>query len=329
MGNRTRAIDRKTRLHEQDRVPFVHAPTDVREMAGLRRALGGGPKLFVKRDDTIPFGYGGNKIRKLQLVAGRARAEGADTLLTVGGVQSNHARATAAVAAYLGMNCVLIANGERPARPTANALLNAILGASVIYVKEREDRVPAMAAVADDLRRRGQRPFEIPLGASTPLGSLGLVEGVAELVGVIRPDVIVHASSSGGTQAGIWLGCALYGFRTRVIGISADEPPTRLCPLIRQIANEAAAMIAAPGDLLADMPAFEVDDTFVGQGYGISTEASEEAATLAARTEAFFVDHVYTAKALAGLIAYVRDGRIRSDQTVLFWHTGGQVALFA
>lgn len=88
-------------------------------------------------------------------------------------------------------------------------------------------------------------------------------------------------------------------------------------------------MIAAPGDLLADMPAFEVDDTFVGQGYGISTEASEEAATLAARTEAFFVDHVYTAKALAGLIAYVRDGRIRSDQTVLFWHTGGQVALFA
>jgi 1-aminocyclopropane-1-carboxylate deaminase/D-cysteine desulfhydrase-like pyridoxal-dependent ACC family enzyme len=312
-----------------DRVALLHAPSELHEMPRLREALGGGPRLFVKRDDVIPFGFGGNKVRKLQRVAAAARQAGADTLLTVGGVQSNHARATAAVAAALGMRCVIVANGERPTRLTGNALLNELLGASVVYVKTREERMPTMAACAEEIRREGRRPYEIPLGASTPLGALGLADGVAELAGRLRPDVIVHASSSGGTQAGILLGCALHGLRPRVIGISADEPSGSLCETVRGLASGAAALLGERDALVAQMPEAQADDTFVGEGYGLPTPASIEASELAARTEAFFVDHTYTAKALAGLVAYVRDGRIRADETVLFWHTGGQVALFA
>jgi 1-aminocyclopropane-1-carboxylate deaminase/D-cysteine desulfhydrase-like pyridoxal-dependent ACC family enzyme len=317
------------RLAGFPRVPLLRAPTELHEMPRLRQALGGGPRLFVKRDDVIPFGFGGNKVRKLQLVAAAAQQAGADTLLTVGGVQSNHARATAAVAAVLGMRCVIVANGQAPDRLSGNALLNDLLGASVLYVKTREDRMPTMAACAEALRREGRHPYEIPLGASTPLGALGLADGVGELVMQARPDVIVHASSSAGTQAGILLGCALHGLRPRVIGISADEPSVSLCETVRGRASDAAALLGAREALVALMPQAEADDTFVGEGYGLPTPASIEASALAARTEAFFVDHTYTAKALAGLIAYVRDGRIGADETVLFWHTGGQVALFA
>ncbi len=317
------------RLAGFDRVPLLRAPSELHDMAGLRTALGGGPRLFVKRDDVIPFGFGGNKVRKLQLVAAAARADGADTLLTVGGVQSNHARATAAVAAALGMRCVIVANGQKPGRLTGNALLNQLLGASVVYVRSREERMPTMAALAEELQREGRRPYEIPLGASTPLGALGLADGVGELVGRLQPDVIFHASSSAGTQAGILLGCALHGLRPRVVGISADEPSASLCDTVRELASGAAALLGARDALVALMPDAEADDTFVGEGYGIPTQASIEASELAARTEGFFVDHTYTAKALAGLIAYVRDRRIGPDETVLFWHTGGQVALFA
>lgn len=317
------------RLDGLPRVALLQAPSEVRELANLRRALGGGPRLFVKRDDAIPFGFGGNKVRKLQLVAAAARESGADTLLTIGGVQSNHARATAAVATTLGMQCVLVANGPRPERLSGNALLNELLGARVVYVDAREQRAPTMAAIADDLRRAGRRPYEIPLGASTPLGALGLAEAVAELEGVLVPDVIVHASSSGGTQAGLLVGCALRGRRPTVIGISADEPRERLAATVREIAEGAAALLGDDGRLVAALPDVHVDDGFIGDGYGVPSEASREAASLAARAEALFLDHTYTAKAFAGLIAHVRDGRIDPASTVLFWHTGGQAALFA
>ncbi|PYQ03481.1 MAG: D-cysteine desulfhydrase family protein, partial [Acidobacteria bacterium] len=259
-----------------------------------------------KRDDALPFGFGGNKVRKLDLVAARAQADGADTLLTVGGVQSNHARATAAAAARLGLRCILVLNGARPDRATGNALLEGLLGAEIRYVASRAERAPAMRAEADRLRAQGRRPYEIPLGASTPLGSMAYARAVAELAGQgPAPDVIVHASSSGGTQAGLLAGIALLGLPTRVLGISADDPAPALSELIAGL------------------------DGFVGEGYGIPTPASREAIELAARTEALFLDPTYTAKAMAGLIAHVRAGRFRSDETVLFWHTGGLPGLFA
>jgi 1-aminocyclopropane-1-carboxylate deaminase/D-cysteine desulfhydrase-like pyridoxal-dependent ACC family enzyme len=311
-----------------DRVRLFSGPSPLEEPTRLRSALGPGtPRLFVKRDDALPFGFGGNKVRKLEYYGRAAVDAGADTLVTVGGVQSNHARATAALAAFLGLDCTLVLNGVPPDPPRGNALLDHLLGADVVYIAGREEREPATREVCARLRQEGRRPFLVPLGASTPLGALGFVRAIAELAdqGLV-PDVIVHASSSGGTQAGIEAGCRLRGWGTRVIGVSADEPADRL-------SDEVAGIVRGVGELLgvdlraATLPV--VDDHFVGEGYGLPTAEGREAQALAARCEALFLDDTYTAKAMAALLAYIRDGRISPDDTVLFWHTGGQAGLFA
>ena len=312
-------------------IPFASAPTPVEELNRLRDALGGGPRLLVKRDDTIGFAFGGNKVRKMRLVAADAMANQADTLITCGGVQSNHARVTAAAAARLGLRCILVANGPRPERPTANALLSGLLGAEIRYVSSREARAIEMEAAAQEERRSGRRPYVIPLGASTPLGAAAFAHAVTELLEQIPPpDVIVHSSSSGGTQAGLVAGCALAGVRTKVLGISADEPAAALSATIRTLLTGLTELIGPGGKSIArlDTAEIEVDDRFVGAGYGAPTPESREAIDLTARTEAIFVDQTYTAKAMAGLIARVRAGAFE-DATVLFWHTGGQVGLFA
>ena len=226
----------RRRLMSLPTLELWQPPSPVHDLARLRAALGAGPRLLVKRDDAIPFGFGGNKVRKVALVAAQAIADGADTLLSVGGVQSNSARVVAAVAARLGLRCVIVANGDRPPRLSANALLDHLLGAEVHYVRSREERAPAMARIAAELRAAGRRPYEIPLGASTPLGALGFARGVGELAeqGIV-PDVIVHATSSGGTQAGLVAGCTLYGLPTRVLGISADDPSASIRDTVRGV----------------------------------------------------------------------------------------------
>ena len=296
-------------------------------MTRLRGALACGATLVVKRDDAIPLGFGGNKVRKLRIVAAQALAAGADTLITTGGVQSNHARATAAVAARLGLRCVLVANGAAPQRPTANALLDRLLGAEVRYVATREERAPAMAQAADELRAQGRRPFVIPLGASTAHGAAAFALAMEEILAqMAAPDTIILATSSGGTQAGIVAGCRLLGVPARVIGISADDPAAVIAGEIRRILTDLEALLGMAAGTFADV-GLEIDDTFVGAGYGIPTRESTSAIELAARTEALFLDPTYTGKAMAGLIARARDGGL-SRGTTLFWHTGGQVGLF-
>jgi L-cysteate sulfo-lyase len=321
--------DAVARLRAMPRVELWSGASPIQEMPRLRAALAAGPQLLVKRDDAIPFGFGGNKVRKLALVAAKALADGADTLMTVGGVQSNHCRATAATAAKLGLRCTLVLNGEKPARLSGNVLLDSLLGADLHFVASRQDRAPTMARIAGDLRAAGRNPVEIPLGASTPLGALGLALGIGEMVeqGIV-PDVIVHATSSAGTQAGLTAGCTLFGLPTRVLGVSADETADTLRGDVRAIIAGMGDLLGVDGAALADARPIEVDDTFVGDGYGIPSEASREAVDLFARTEALFVDHTYTAKAAAGFMAAIRRGVLTSAQTVLFWHTGGQVGLF-
>ena len=265
----------------------------------------------------------------MRLVAADALAQQADTLITAGGVQSNHARVTAAAAAKLGLRCILIASGAPPERPTANALLDRLLGADVVYVPTREARTPAMEGVARQERQAGRRPYIIPIGASTPLGAAAFAHAVIELLGQISPpDVIIHASSSGGTQAGLVAGCALAGVRTRILGISADESRDSLAGTVRALLDGLADLIGLGGERFAGADVV-VDDGYVGEGYGVPTAESRAALELLARTEALILDPTYTAKAMAGLIAYVRRGEFREDETVLFWHTGGQVAVFA
>ncbi len=311
-------------------IPLFPAPSPIQEMDGLRRALGGGPRLLVKRDDALPFAFGGNKVRKMQLVAADAISAGADTLITSGGIQSNHARVTAAAAAKLGLRCILVVNGSQPDRPTGNALLDGLLGAEVRYVDDRSWRAPGMQAAADELRKAGRKPYIIPIGASTPLGACGFVSAAAELRAQVEtpPDFILHSTSSGGTQAGLIAGCLSAMPGTTIIGVSADESAASLEGTIKDLLLGMPVLLGMPKGHFNDARV-AVDDRFVGGGYGVPTEESRAAIELLARTEAIFLDPTYTAKAMAGLIARIRAGEFREDQTILFWHTGGQVGLFA
>jgi L-cysteate sulfo-lyase len=311
-------------------VPLAPSPTPIQELIRLRAALGAGcPRLLMKRDDLLAFGGGGNKVRKMQTVAAQAIADGCDTLITCGGVQSNHARVTAAAGAALGMNVILVANGAKPAALTGNARLNALFGADVRYVASREDRAPAMEAIANELRALGKKPCVVPLGASTALGAIGFARAIEELAASpYRPTAIVHSTSSGGTQAGLIIGSALFGMKHEIIGISADDPAAGLSTTIAQLTAEAASRLGAKQETIGGA-APTVDDTFVGDGYGVATPASTEALTLTARTEGIVLDPVYTAKAMAGLIARVRAGAWRAEDIVLFWHTGGVPGFFA
>jgi 1-aminocyclopropane-1-carboxylate deaminase/D-cysteine desulfhydrase-like pyridoxal-dependent ACC family enzyme len=316
------------RLRSLPSIPLAALPSPLEPLDRLQRELSSRFTLLVKRDDAIGFGFGGNKVRKLFVVAGQARAAGADTLITCGGIQSNHARATAAVAARLGLKCILVANGSPPARPTANALLARLLGAEIRYVASRLERTPAMEAAASECAGAGRHPFVIPLGASTPVGASAYALAVDELLSQApAPDVIVHATSSGGTQAGLVAGCRLLGLRTRVIGVSADDPSDAIEAEIRRILAGLEPLAGVEPGTLA-YARVEVDDRFVGSGYGEPTAESNEARDLGARCEALFLDGTYTAKAMAGLIARARAGEF-DGATVVFWHTGGQVGLFA
>lgn len=331
------AADHDTARRVLDAVPHLvlasPAPTPVEEMARLRAALGVQARLLVKRDDALTFGAGGNKVRKVEMVAARALAEGADTLITTGGVQSNHARVTAAAAARLGLQCILVQNGTPPERPTGNALLVRLFGAQIEYVATRQERAPRMQQIVERLRAAGRKPFLIPLGASTPLGALGYVRAIGELLTQMpAPDLIIHASSSGGTQAGLIAGCAHFGLNTRVIGMSVDDPADAISTIITDILSGVAPMLDHDPATLTSRP-IDVDASFVGDGYGIPTPESREAIDLMARTEGILLDPVYGAKAMAGLIAYARTGRLDTlaapGNTVLFWHTGGVPGLFA
>ena len=292
-------------------------------MPRLREALGGGPRLFIKHDDYTGPAFGGNKVRKLEFELAAAQALKSDVILTVGGVRSNHARATAALSARLGLECHLILNGDFPNVP-ASLWLDHLYGAKIHRVDSREERTPTMRRIAEELRAGGRTPYEIPLGASTPLGALGYVRAAGEIAASqLRFGYLFHSTSSGGTQAGLLAGIELAGLATKVVGVSADDPAI-------EIAASVAGIVEGIGELLGRtfQPSIDIDGGFVGEGYGIPTPAGQEAIELLARTEGVVLDPVYTAKAMAALIARVRGGRFTPDQNVLFLHTGGQMALF-
>jgi len=320
----------RARLRALPGIRLGHYPTPVEELPRLRTALGNSPRLLVKRDDAIGFAFGGNKVRKIELVLADALEAGADTLVTIGGVHSNHVRVTAAAAARVGLGCVLVINGARPQRPTGNARLDELLGAEIRYVPGRADRAPRMREVIEELKRAGRRPYEVPLGSSTPLGAMGYARAVEELAAQgFAPDAIVVSSSSGGTLAGLLAGVELVGLKARVTAVSPDDPAGAIAALVARIIEGMGPLLGVDGGALARARPIEVDDSHVGEGYGIPTPASSEAISLCARREALFLDPTYTAKAMGALIAYIRAGRFRPDQTVLFWHTGGQVELVA
>lgn len=314
-----------TRFHHVPRLELGLYPTPVEEMPRLRAALGNAPRLLIKRDDYTGPGFGGNKVRKLEYVFAKAVADGVDTVLTIGNIRSNHCRVTAAMAATLGLECHLILNGKAEELP-ASQYLDQLYGAVIHPVSASQIRVPAMQHLAIELQEKGRKTMEIPLGASDDLGAFGYVKTAEEIAARgIHPDAIVVCSSSGGTQAGLDAGLQLFGLaRIRLIGVSPDDPA-------ESIAERAAAIREGIGNRLGvslHRP-LEVDDRFIGPGYGIPSDESDEALRLVARTEGIVLDPTYTAKAMASLLARIRAREFAPEQTVLFLHTGGQLGLFA
>lgn len=313
------------RLEEIPRRPLALLPTPLHELPRLSAALGG-VRIWIKRDDLAGFALGGNKVRKLEFLLADAQHQGADTLLTAGSLQSNHARVTAAAAAAAGLACHLVLSGGRPERLQGNTALDALLGATLHFVAAGSERMPRLSALAEEVRRAGRKPYVIPIGGSVPLGSLGYVLGLREVREEsarrgIRPEAIVLATSSGGTQGGLEAGNRLLGWDIRIIGVSADEPAAFLQQASAEVATGALALLGSHETVRAGELTVMAD--YIGKGYGVPTPASQEAMALFAKTEGIILDPTYTAKAAAGLLDLIRRGEFRRGQGVLFWHTGG------
>ncbi|MDT8370107.1 MAG: pyridoxal-phosphate dependent enzyme [Longimicrobiales bacterium] len=325
------------RLEQHPRTHLVLGRTPLVTAPRLRGALGPEtPEIYLKLDEETGFGLGGNKVRKLEHELGPTRIEGVTHLITAGGPQSNHCRVTAAAAARLGLGCHLVINGELPTPRTGNALLFEILGAKPRSVPSRRDRVPAMEEEAERIARAGGRALIVPVGASTSLGALGYVRAACEIDDQLPAtrDRDVHLflpSSSGGTLAGLMAGFALLDRPDmHLLAVSADSPAEDLLDTARDLAVGALARLGEHERALDRvLPRVDVTETQVGDGYGIPTEASTEAIDLMARSEGILVDPVYTAKATAGMIAAVREGRFLAGDRIVFLHTGGHPALFA
>ena len=312
------------------RVPIAHLPTPLEEMPRLSEALGG-PRLFVKRDDQTGLATGGNKTRKLEFLVADALEKRADTIITSGAVQSNHARQTAAAAAKIGLRCCLVLSGESPDRWGGNLLLDELLGADISWAGER-DHVQVMETVAEEMMRLGRRPYIIPIGGSNPVGAAGYVMAMLELMAQLEVrdlqlNRIVFPTGSGGTQAGLMVGAKALGFAGRIEGVSVSRTKGTLKPRLEELVTETAAFLGL--DLSFASQDFIVHDDYLGEGYARMGPPEREAIRLAARTEGLLVDPVYTGRALAGLIDLIRRGVFGRDEAVLFWHTGGAPALFA
>lgn len=322
-------------LSEFPRVSLAHLPTPLEHLPRLSEHLGG-PNIYVKRDDCTGLASGGNKTRKLEYSMAAALEEGADTIITVGAVQSNHVRQTAAAACKLGLKCEVLLE-HRIADPSeyytgsGNILLDKIFGANLREYPGGTDFEKAMAEVADEVRAQGSKPYIIPGGASNKIGALGYVNCAIELLGQIEEqglDIghIVTATGSAGTQGGLIVGLKAMESTIPLLGIGVNIPQQDQEEKVFNLACETAEYIGKPGcvsreDVVANC-------NYVGDGYGVPTESMNEAVLMLARTEGLLFDPVYSGKGLAGMIDLIRNGTL-GDDNIVFLHTGGSAALFA
>ena len=321
------------RIESRARFPLAQLPTPIEELKSLSRELGG-PELLIKRDDQTGLALGGNKTRKLEFLVGQALEQGADTLVTAGAAQSNHCRQTAAAAARAGLRCELLLNGTKPELPNGNLLLDELLGARIHWV-QRSEREAKLSQIPDELRKQGGKPYVIPVGGSNGVGAAGYVLAMTELAEQLngmnrRVDHVVFASSSGGTQAGIVVGAQVTGFKGKLHGVSIDRDDSESATYegeLADIANETAKYVGFNAQFAAGD--FTVAYDYLGGGYGIVSVLEREAIRLLASREGIVLDPVYTGRAMGALLDLIRKKAFRSDETVLFWHTGGAPALFA
>lgn len=319
-------------LADKPRARLANLPTPLEFAARLSARLGG-PRIWLKRDDLTGLAFGGNKTRKLEFLIGAARAEGATHVLTFGAVQSNHVRQTAAAAAKVGLACEAILSEVVPIesaayRRSGNLQLDRLLGARCWFVSDASAAQAQANQRVSALESQGARVYVIPVGGSTALGALGYVEAGCELVAqmagaALSPATIMHASSSGGTQAGMAVALDLAEPELRLVGVNAyQHDVTALKADVERLATATASLLG-----VAFAGSIEIDHTQFGSGYGIPTHACVEAIRLVAETEGVLLDPVYSGKAMAALIARARGGMWRSDDDVVFIHTGGAPSL--
>ena len=318
------------------RARFAHLPTPLEPMPNLTRLLGG-PQLYVKRDDCTGLASGGNKTRKLEFLIGDALAQGADTVITHGAVQSNHVRQTAAAACKYGLRCAALLERRVPGHgpeyeTTGNVLLDRLFGAEVRFVAADTDMDAACAELAEEIRARGAKPYAIPGGGSNAVGALGYVNAALELLQQandlgLRIDCVVHGTGSTGTQGGLVCGLEGANAGIDVLGICVRRPAAAQEEAVYRTASAAAEHVGIRGGLARAR--VRANGDHVGPGYGVPTAGTIEAIRLAALHEGLLLDPVYTGKAMAGLIDLCRQGFFSKDQNVVFLHTGGAAALFA
>lgn len=323
-------------LPDLPRVPLIRAPTPLFAMDRLAAAVGVA-SLVVKREDLSGFAMGGNKPRQLEAIVADAREAGADTLITTAAAQSNFCQATAAAAAHLGWRCLLLLRGATDTTVQGNLLLDHIFGAEVEFLDTDDPYDPLipkrLAATAERVRARGGSPYIIHLpGRTGPLTAAAAASGAAELgdqFGALAavPEAVYLAVGSGLTAAGLILGFKHLGVATRVVGISVQQPGDFLRPLMVERTNAAAALLGIATRVGADD--FDLDDGYIGAGYGRPSPAAMDAIATAGRHGALVLDPSYSGKALAGLIGHIRDGRLDRKAHVAFVHTGGAASLFA
>jgi len=315
------------------RVRLAHLPTPLEPLPRLSEELG--VELWIKRDDCTGLAGGGNKTRKLEFLLGEAFAQGADTLVTQGAVQSNHVRQTAAAAASHGLACEVILEERTGSKArdyvaNGNVLLDRLLGAKHRFVPGGADMTAELEKTAAEVRSRGGKPYVIPGGGSNAVGALGYVDCAREIVVQadeldLPIDRIITATGSAGTHAGLVAGLAVLGADIPVLGIGVRAPKDKQEVSVLKLARETAALLGHEDRVRAEM--VEADCDYVGEGYGLIDQGVIDALKLAARTDGLVLDPVYSGKAMKGLIALALEGRFE-DETVVFLHTGGAQGLF-
>ncbi|TKR54432.1 D-cysteine desulfhydrase [Allopusillimonas ginsengisoli] len=322
-------------LSRYPRLHFAHLPTPLEPMMRLTDHLGG-PRLWIKRDDCTGLSSGGNKTRKLEFLMADALSKKADTVITQGATQSNHARQTAAIAAKLGLQCHILLEDRTGYTDEAyghngNVLLDQLHGATLATLPGGTDMAAAMEDLAQKLKQDGRTPYIIPGGGSNPVGALGYVNAALELLvqandRALVIDHLVHATGSSGTQAGLVAG--LVGSRANIpvlgIGVRADRAKQEA--MVFDLACRTADYLGLP-DIIRREDVVANSD-YVGEGYGVPSDSTREAVSMLAQLEGILLDPVYSGKGMAGLIDLIRKGHFDKDSDVVFLHTGGSVALF-
>jgi len=321
------------KLEAIPRLSLGYLPTPIEKMERLSAELG--ISLSVKRDDFTGFGGGGNKVRKLEYLMADAVAQGVKVLITTGGHQSNHARMTAAAARKYGMKPILVLRGNRPDLYQGNLLLDHLFGAEIDFLDPDAyftEINPRMAHHAAQAEARGEKAYIIPLGGASALGAMGYVNAVKELseqyaaAGTPAPRYLVAPVGSGGTLAGLHIGCSLYWPETEVVGIAVTGSAVPFSERIAVMANAGADLLDLEKRWTADD--IRIENDYIGPGYSIPSDEGNAAIKLAGNREGMLLDPVYTGKAFAGIMGCVAKGSIEKGSSVLFIHCGGSPALF-